>query len=196
MTKMIDREPPSLTNMVSSQDNCLSPGVKTTKVEGMIPEEYPFRKDLEELLGTPLERTSREEGMEDGEIVGTKRLQILANTQVGENIPETSYKVSGMSPLTLGSSSTQAGDLMSIEGECKELVCTPMRVVKASPAEIAVRVMESINKIDKEISSSPPQEEDNGEWEVQKKKRRGGRKLDIGISGTTGRSTRKVTRTK
>ena len=56
-----------------------------------------------------------------------------------------------------------------------ELVCIPMRMVKASQAEIVERVMTSIDKMKKEMSSSP-QEEDNGEWEVQKKKRRGGAK--------------------
>ena len=55
---------------------------------------------------------------------------------------------------------------MSMEGDCKELVCTPVRMVKASLAEIAVRVMESIDKLDKEICPSSPLDEDNGEWEV------------------------------
>ena len=59
-----------------------------------------------------------------------------------------------------------------------------------------MRVMASIDKMDKEMSPSSPQEEDNGEWEVQKKKRRGRRKPDIGVSGTTGRPSSRVTRTK
>ena len=196
MTDMMNREPPSLNNMVTPQENCLSPGIKIAVVDGMILEDYPFRKDLEELLGTPVERNSKEESMEEGEITGTNRLQILANTKVGEINPETPYEGSGVSPLILGSLSKQAGDSMSIEGECKESVCTPVRVVKASPAEIAMRVMESINKLDKEKSPSSPQEEDNEEWEVQKKKRRGGRKLDIGLSSTAGRPPSRVTRMK
>ena len=49
-----------------------------------------------------------------------------------------------------------------------------MRMVKALRAEIAVRVMASIEKLDREICPSSPLEEDNGEWEVQKIKRRGG----------------------
>ena len=159
-------------------------------------EDFPFRKDLEELLDTPVEKSSKEEGLEDGEIIETNRLQTLAKTKVGENILETPYEGNGGSPLFLDSSSTYVGDLMSIEGDCKESVCTPVRVVKASPAEIAMRVMESINKEEKEKSPSSPLEDDNGDWEVQKKKRRGGRKPDIGISGTAGRPSSRVTRTK
>ena len=49
-------------------------------------------------------------------------------------------------------------------------------MVKALQAEIVAKVMASIDKMDKEMSPSSPQEEDNGEWEVQKKKRRGGEK--------------------
>lgn len=45
------------------------------------------------------------------------------------------------------------------------------------------------------MSPSSPQEEDNGDWEVQKKKRSGGRKLDIGASGIAGRPSSRVTRT-
>ena len=58
------------------------------------------------------------------------------------------------------------------------------------------KVMASIDKMDKEMSPSSPQEEDNGEWEVQKKKRRGGRKPDIGVLGIAGRPSSRVTRTK
>lgn len=37
-----------------------------------------------------------------------------------------------------------------------------------------MKVMESIDKMEKEIIPSSPQDEDNGEWKVKKKKRRGG----------------------
>ena len=53
-------------------------------------------------------------------------------------------------------------------------VCTPLRMVKASPAEIATKLLASIEKLEKDLSPTSPQEEDNEEWEVQKKKRRGG----------------------
>ena len=55
-----------------------------------------------------------------------------------------------------------------------ERVCTPLRMVKASPTKIATKVLASIEKVAKELSPTSPQEEDNREWEVQKKKRRGG----------------------
>ena len=53
-------------------------------------------------------------------------------------------------------------------------MCTPLKMVKASPVEIAAKVMASIDKAEKELSPTSPHDEDNGEWEVQKKKRRGG----------------------
>ena len=131
-----------------------------------VPEEYPFKRDLEDLLGSPLARTSEVECLEDGEIEGTNTLQILATTQIGGSMPKTPSKEIGITPSILGSSSTQGGDHRSKEGDFKESVCTPMRMVKASQAEIMARVMASIDKMEKEMSPSSPQEEDNEELQV------------------------------
>ena len=61
----------------------MSPRGKDTNEDGKVPGEYPFKRDLEDLLGSPLKRTSMDECLEDGEIEGTNMLQILATTQVG-----------------------------------------------------------------------------------------------------------------
>ena len=45
-----------------------------------VPKEYPFKRDLEDLLGSPLVRTSEVECLEDGEIEGTNILQDLTTT--------------------------------------------------------------------------------------------------------------------
>ena len=44
-----------------------------------------------------------------------------------------------------------------------EEVCTPLRMVKASPTDIFTKVLESIEKVEKELSPTSPQEEDNKE---------------------------------
>ena len=99
-----------------------------------------------------------------------------------------------------GSSTTQKGksqqEILFIGCENMEKVCTPLRMVKASPIEIVAKELASIEKVEKELRPSSPQEEDNGEWEVQKKKRRGGKKLDIGSSRIARRPSSRVTRTK
>ena len=77
----------------------------------------------------------------------------------------------------------------------REMVCTPLRMVKASQEKIAMKVLASIDKVEKELSPTSPQEEDNGEWEVQKKKKRGGG-LDVGTSRIAGRPSSRVPRTK
>ncbi len=68
------------------------------------------------------------------------------------------------SPANLGSDSQQK--IMATRCETQERVCTPLKMVNASPAEIATKVMASIDKAEKELSPTSPQDGDNGEWEV------------------------------
>ena len=63
--------------------------------------------------------------------------------------------------------------------------------------EIATRVMASLEKAKKELSPTSPKEGDNvGEWEVQKKQTRGGKKLDVRACGIAGRPTSRATKIK
>ena len=68
------------------------------------------------------------------------------------------------SPTKLGGYNLQ--ELMAIDSDTQERVCTPLKMVKASPVEIVAKVMESIDKAKKDLSPNSPQEGDNGEWEL------------------------------
>ena len=107
-------------------------------------EEYPFRRKIEELISSPLGELKEGEMMEEGEIVGHHSLP--------------------SSPESLGGKGFQ--EKMATDCATQERVCTPLRMIKASPVEIVARVMENLEKAKKELSPTSPQEGDNGEWEV------------------------------
>ena len=70
------------------------------------------------------------------------------------------------SPLGTPSSLNSKGlkGQMSLDYDTHERLCTPLRIMKASPTKIAKRVMTSLDKVEaeKELSPSSPQVDDNG----------------------------------
>ena len=69
-------------------------------------DEYPFKRDLEDLLCSPKVRSSEVECLEEGEIEGSHSLPDSSTTQIGVSQQETPSRDVGVSHFLLGSSTT------------------------------------------------------------------------------------------
>ena len=70
----------TLPTMLATQETCLSPRGRKTMEDKKESDEYPFKSDLEELLRSPMARTTVEECLEEGEIEGAHTLPDSSTT--------------------------------------------------------------------------------------------------------------------
>ena len=118
-------------------------------------EECPFRRELEELLSSPI--------LKEGDLLEEGEIEVCHPPPC--------------SPAKLGGDNLQ--ELMTTECDTQERVCTPLKMVKASPAEIAAKVMASIDKAEKSLALPHHKKGIMGNGRF-KKRREGGKKTRRG----------------